>query len=259
MLTRPLRRLVAALSQVAHHSYENPIPVEGPSELREIASAAETMRESVIAQTSALAVAEQTLTIRAERDRVAADLHDLTIQRVFALGMRLSGLAARHPAARTDLNEMVDEADVVIKELRAIIFELGQDNRGLTLRDRITRLMSETAPALGFAPVLEIRGDLEQCSPDLANDLVAVVREGLSNVARHARASSVSVLVEATPTGVRLEMTDDGVGLGPGSGTGNGLTNLRSRARRNGGEFVLRSGDGNGTTLLWSAPWAATR
>lgn len=97
MLTRPLRRLVAALSQVAHHSYENPIPVEGPSELREIASAAETMRESVIAQTSALAVAEQNLTIRAERDRVAADLHDLTIQRVFALGMRLSGLGRATP------------------------------------------------------------------------------------------------------------------------------------------------------------------
>lgn len=88
---------------------------------------------------------------------------------------------------------------------------------------------------------------------------MAVVREALSNVARHARASNVAVLVEATPTGVRVEIADDGVGLAARSPTGNGLTNLRSRARRHGGEFVVRSGDGNGTTLLWSVPWEETR
>ena len=257
-LEQPLKRLIAALSEVANDSYERPIPTEGPTEIRQIAMAAEAMRSSIVEQTAALSAAEHRLGIGNERDRVAEELRDLTIERVFTLGLRLSGLAARHPPLRAELNQLVDEADDVIRELRSIIFELGHDNRGLTVPDRLNRLLADGAPALGFAPALELRGNLDRVPPDLANELLSVAREAVTNVARHARATTASVLVEGTATSLRLEVTDDGVGLPTELHPGDGIEDMRTRAGRRKGEFTLQSLDGQGTVLLWAVPWTRT-
>ena len=257
-LEQPLKRLIAALSEVANDSYERPIPTEGPTEIRQIAMAAEAMRSSIVEQTAALSAAEHRLGIGNERDRVAEELRDLTIERVFTLGLRLSGLAARHPPLRAELNQLVDEADDVIRELRSIIFELGHDNRGLTVPDRLSRLLADGAPALGFAPGLELRGNLDRVPPDLANELLSVAREAVTNVARHARATTASVLVEGTATSLRLEVTDDGVGLPEELHPGDGIEDMRTRAGRRKGEFTLQSLDGQGTVLLWAVPWTRT-
>ena len=257
-LEQPLKRLIAALSEVANDSYERPIPTEGPTEIRQIAMAAEAMRSSIVEQTAALSAAEHRLGIGNERDRVAEELRDLTIERVFTLGLRLSGLAARHPPLRAELNQLVDEADDVIRELRSIIFELGHDNRGLTVPDRLSRLLADGAPALGFAPALELRGNLDRVPPDLANELLSVAREAVTNVARHARATTASVLVEGTATSLRLEVTDDGVGLPTELHPGDGIEDMRTRAGRRKGEFTLQSLDGQGTVLLWAVPWTRT-
>jgi signal transduction histidine kinase len=258
MLAQPLGRLIAALSEVANDSYERPIPMTGPTEIRQIATAAEAMRTSIVEQTAALSAAEHSLGISNERDRLAAELRELTIERVFALGLRLSGLAARHPPLRAELHQLVDEADDVIRELRSIIFELGHDSRGLTVPDRLNRLLADGAPALGFAPVLELRGSLDRVPPDLANELLAVAREAVTNVARHARATTASVLVEGTATSLRLEVTDDGVGLPAELHPGDGIEDMRARAGRHKGEFTLQSLDGRGTVLIWAVPWTRT-
>ena len=258
MLEQPLRRLIAALTEVAHDSYERPIPTEGPTELRQIATAAEAMRTSIVDQTAALSAAEHSLGISNERDRVAAELHDLTIERVFAMSLRLSGLSARHPTLRGELNQLVDEADDVIRELRSIIFELGQENRGPTVTDRLNRLMADSTPALGFAPALEHRGDPDQVTPDLANELLSVAREAVTNVARHAHATTATVLVEGSATTLCLEVTDDGVGVPADQPMGDGIEDMQARARRHNGEFTLQSLDGQGTVLRWAVPRART-
>lgn len=258
MLEQPLKRLIAALSEVANDSYERPIPTEGPTEIRQIATAAEAMRISIVEQTAALSAAEHSLGISNERDRVAAELRELTIERVFALGLRLSGLAARHPPLRAELNQLVAEADDVIRELRSIIFELGHDTGGLTVPVRLNRLLADGAPGLGFAPALELRGNLDRVPPDLANELLSVAREAVTNVARHAHATTASVLVEGTATSLRLEVTDDGVGLPADLRPGDGIEDMRNRAGRRKGEFTLQSLDGQGTVLHWSVPWTRT-
>jgi len=258
MLAQPLRRLIAALSEVANDSYERPIPTEGPIEIRQIAMAAEAMRTSIVEQTAALSAAEHSLGISNERDRVAAELRDLTIERIFAMGLRLSGLAARHPPLRAELNQLVEEADDVIRELRSIIFELGSDSRGLTVPDRLSRLLTDDTPTLGFTPTLEVRGNLDRVPPDLANELLSVAREAVTNVARHARATAASVVVDGTATALRLEVTDDGVGLPAEPRPGDGIEDMRARAQRRDGEFTLHSLDGQGTVLLWAVPWPPT-
>ena len=215
-----------------------------------------------------------------ERQRIARDLHDLAIQQLFATGMQLE--SARGQAALRDtptaidaiFEDALDGLDSSVKQIRAIVRTLHDQGRATTLVERLHRELLIARPGLGFAPGLRVtfdehviagpRGDLtgrldDVVGPDRADDIVAVVREGLANAARHARAGSVTVGVTVRgsgPTGaVVIEVEDDGIGLNPRRARSSGTRNLADRAQQGGGAFTLGPpATGIGTLLTWRAP-----
>ncbi|UMG92974.1 sensor histidine kinase [Nocardioides sp. TF02-7] len=192
-----------------------------------------------------------------DRDRIARDLHDLVIQRLFATGMQLQ--AARSSADLDGLRERVDEAvaelDTAIDDLRATIFELGRGG-GRSLHEAVRALIGEYAPVLGFLPVLRTTGPVDTAlAPEVADGVLMTLREALSNVARHASASSASIDLEASPGRFTLRLTDDGCGFDPDTVTrGQGLDNAAHRAEALGGRVDLTSAPGEGTRLTWTVP-----
>ena len=188
-----------------------------------------------------------------DRERIARDMHDHVIQRLYATGLslQLTSRLAEHPTVRTRLDEAVDNLDAAIKDIRQTIFELHRAKPTRELREEIAELVRASMPTLGFAPDLTIDGRLEALTPDLEADLVAVVREGLANVVRHAQASSASVQVISDGT-IKVEVADDGVGVSPAA-VQSGLANLRQRAESRGGSLTLRARTPRGTALVWEA------
>jgi signal transduction histidine kinase len=191
-----------------------------------------------------------------DRDRIARDLHDLVIQRLFAVGMTLEG--ARPLIVRPDVAERVgravDDLDETIRDIRTTIFALQEPpGRATSLRSRILEAADAAAPGLGFAPSVRFSGLVDTAIPDdVANALLAVLREALSNAARHAQASSVDVRVDVDEV-VALTVHDDGIGIAPG-GRRSGLSNLERRATEAGGSFEVRKGAAGGTELVWQVP-----
>ncbi|GAA3023581.1 two-component system sensor histidine kinase [Kitasatospora albolonga] len=201
--------------------------------------------------------AEQ-LAMLEERDRIARDLHDLAIQRLFATGMTLQG-ATRfidHPEATDRVLRAIDDLDETSKTIRAAIFglrakEAGPAARGV--RARVVEVVERAAEVLGFAPGLRMTGLLDVTVPaQVADEMLAVLEEALSNAARHARATGVEVTVEAGEELV-LTVTDNGCGL-PAGGRRSGLANLADRAAALGGSFEARALAEGGTELLWRVP-----
>jgi len=193
-----------------------------------------------------------------DRDRIARDLHDLAIQRLFATGMTLqsAGRFIEHPEAAERVVRAVDDLDETIKIIRSTIFGLRsrEGGAGSGLRARVVRVVGEAAPVLGFAPSVRMEGLVDTDVPrEIADHVVAVLSEALTNVARHARAGCVDVALVAEPSRVRLSVTDDGVGIPPG-GRRSGLRNMAERARQSGGDLELSSPEGGGTRLVWWAP-----
>jgi signal transduction histidine kinase len=192
-----------------------------------------------------------------ERERIAADLHDHVIQRLFGAGLALQGVAATLGQSRNADRVLttIKDLDETISQIRTTIFQLQLDGettrRGL--RAAVLDVVADATPALGFDPAVRFAGVLEGTVPDdLADDLLAVVREALSNVARHARASSVEAEITAKDGTVILTVSDDGIGLQAGSRR-SGLANLERRARRHGGQFTLEPRSPSGTRLCWTA------
>jgi len=199
------------------------------------------------------------LALLEDRDRIARDMHDHVIQRLFATGLSLqaAGRLANHPTVRSRLDEAVDDLDAAIKDIRHTIFELHREQPMRELPAEIADLVRASTETLGFAPELTIHGALDELTAGLEADLVAVVRECLANVARHAQASSVSVVVSigvrVTGEGtIQVEVSDDGVGIAP-SAVQSGLDNLRKRAQARGGSLTLRQRTPHGTALVWEA------
>jgi len=194
-----------------------------------------------------------------DRDRIARDLHDLAIQRLFATGMTLQSAMrfAEHPKATERLMRAVDDLDATIKIIRSTIFGLrahDTDAGGEGLRSRITDAVQDVVPALGFTPALRMEGLLDTEVPaEVADQAVAVLREGLSNTARHSGAGIVEVSAETSDGTFRLSVADDGVGM-PAEARHSGLHNLTERAERLGGELRLETPDGGGTRLVWRVP-----
>ena len=188
-----------------------------------------------------------------DRDRIARDMHDHVIQRLFATGLSLQSTSrlAEHPNVSARLDEAVDNLDAAIKDIRQTIFALHRTKPTRELRDEITDLVRGSTQTLGFVPDLTIEGSLDSLSAELEADLVAVVREGLANVVRHAGASSVSVRITHDAT-IQVEVLDDGVGISP-SAVQSGLANLRQRAQSHGGSLQLLARTPRGTALLWEA------
>ncbi|MGY1638627.1 GAF domain-containing protein [Geodermatophilus sp. SYSU D00742] len=199
---------------------------------------------------------ERRLQVEADRDRIARDLHDHVVQRIFATGLALDrisrSLQADHPEAAAQLAERVDELDGTIARIRSAIFELHQpeDDSPDAVRTRIADVVRSITGGHGLRPDVRLRG-LDELPGSLVPDVVAVVRELVTNVVRHARARRVTVLVSAGED-VRVVVTDDGVGL-PAVTVRSGLTNLADRAERHGGRLVTSAGPA-GTEIRWTVP-----
>ena len=203
---------------------------------------------------------QERLVLLEERDRIARDLHDLVIQRLFATGISLSG-AARVPETPQPvvdrLESAVDALDTTVREIRATIFELHQPV-GLAqggLRGRVLEEAAAAAVVLGHAPATRFTGTVDASIDDaLATDLLGALREALANVAKHAHADRVEVLVAVEHGSVLLQVTDDGVGVPNELGRRSGLINLAERAARYGGSCTLTPGANGGSVLTWRVP-----
>ncbi len=196
-----------------------------------------------------------------DRDRIARDLHDLVIQRLFASGMQLEStvrlLDSEEAVSR--VRAVVEELDTTIREIRSAIYALQTPSRGGagTLRGHLLEAADFASAGLGFAPSIRFEGPVDALvAPSLAPDLVAVLVEGLSNVARHAKAEHVEVVVAADQAEVSLRIRDDGLGLPP-EGRRSGLANLAERAARHGGSFEAGAGPSGGTEIRWRVPLPA--
>jgi two-component system sensor histidine kinase DevS len=193
-----------------------------------------------------------------DRDRIARDLHDLVIQRLFASGMSLQaamGRLAGVPEAGERVEHVIDDLDDTIKTIRTTIYALQHHEKAAGLRARLLAEVDQAAESLGFTPALRMTGPLDTLVPaDLAEHLLAALREALSNTARHAHASAADVIAEAGDGRVRLCLADNGRGIDPAVTRHSGLDNLRHRAEDLGGGFTVSPARPNGTVLEWTVP-----
>jgi signal transduction histidine kinase len=198
---------------------------------------------------------QQRLGVLEDRDRIARDLHDHVIQRLFAAGLSLQSIAttANDEVVEQRLSRTVDELDETIRQIRTTIFALQEDS-SRSLRGTALEVVDQLAPLLPVRPDLQLVGPLDTVVDDaIIGDVEAVLRESLTNVAKHAQAAKIRVRVQADARRLALTVTDNGVGLGQ-STRRSGLANLHRRAERHGGEFDVSNGPGGGLRLRWSIP-----
>jgi len=205
----------------------------------------------------------QRLSLYEDRDRIARDLHDLVIQRLYATGMSLEGTMPMitRPEVASRITHAVDAMDETIKEIRATIFALQARDTGdpPDLRTDIVSIVEDMTPLLGFAPSLRLGAGLSgQIKPEVAEQAFAALREALSNAARHSAADRVDVTVDVgADRTLTVQVTDNGIGI-PADGRRSGLRNLANRAEKLGGELRLGAADPGqpmpGTRLEWRVP-----
>ena len=198
------------------------------------------------------------LSLFRDRDRIARDLHDTVIQRLFATGMQLESSMRfmTGPEASERVQSAVSDLDKTIKEIRSTIYSLQRSDRSSSssLRARIVELIEELTPALGFTPNLRLEGLVDtRVSANVGDNLLPVLREALSNTARHAQSDRADVSVVVDDDSVTLTVTDDGVGLSE-DGRRSGLANLDARAGALGGTFTAHRAPEGGTELSWRVP-----
>lgn len=194
------------------------------------------------------------LDVLADRDRIARDLHDHVIQRLFAVGLTLQGVIprARSSEVQQRITESVDDLQDVITEIRTAIFDLHGSSSGTTrLRQRLDAAVSAFS-SNEIHTTVRYDGPLSVIEPDLADHAEAVVLEAVSNAVRHGRASAISVTVNVD-NDLRIEVADDGQGLA-NDVTESGLANLRRRANDSGGDMTIAPAGDSGTVLRWWAP-----
>ncbi|WP_377645351.1 GAF domain-containing protein [Oryzobacter terrae] len=202
-------------------------------------------------------VDRQQLAVISDRERIARDLHDVVIQRLFATGLQLQGISML--ASGTDVGERleraVDDLDLTIKDIRGTIFAL-QDRGSSSLRQEVRSLVREYVPVLGFAPAIRTLGPVDTAvPPGIRAHLLPVLREAVSNVARHALADRAEVELEVRDHDLVLTVSDDGTGVPPDRAE-SGLRNARRRADELGGTLELRANDPRGTVFAWRVPLA---
>lgn len=198
----------------------------------------------------------QRLELSDERSRIARDLHDHVIQRLFGTGLAMQSLASSIPAHAGVLLEQVDAIDAAISEIRTAVFTLsqrGRTNSG-SLRHRVLDTATEVASSIGSPPRLSFAGPVDVLiRDDFADDVVAVIREALSNVVRHASAQTVEIDVTTDGETVSVTVDDDGVGVPDVLARASGTSNLDERATARGGSFTLTSREEGGTRARWIA------
>lgn len=235
--------------------------------------------------------AQETISLAAERERISRDLHDLAIQGLFATGMQLGSLRREITAgaSRSRLDQLADEAQASLQDsvsqIRGIVYQLGQQDDASGFIERLRREASNARGHLGFAPALTVQIDgqsvesgslrldrdpnsllearmsqkADAVPESVREDVVAVVREALTNVAKHAQASSVQVSVDVHGSGpsgeILVTIIDDGSGVDPSHTRESGISNMQRRAILHGGTFAMGAGPrGRGTSLVWRAP-----
>lgn len=212
-----------------------------------------------LAAAQALSSAQARVAVADEHDRIARDLHDTVIQRLFATGLGLQGAAER-----SDVRERIERAvigiDEAIRDLRTSIFTLRQPVLDMGVSDSIRTTAEDARRILDCPLLVDISPDVDRHVPStLRGDLVAVVRESLTNVAKHAAARTVALIVDIENGHLMVHIKDDGVGFTASSViSGQGLRNLKDRAESLGGTCELSTAPGNGTRILWSLPLLPT-
>ncbi|MCU4182874.1 PAS domain S-box protein [Acidiferrimicrobium sp. IK] len=195
-----------------------------------------------------------------DRQRIARDLHDTIIQDVLGVGMQLNRESVgAEPAAKARIDELVDRLDAVVRHLRTVVFEARQQPVAGSVTDTVLATLAEAARALGYVPQLSVEGHLDGLDVEVVAHLVPALREGLSNVARHAAASSTVVAIAVDDEEVTVVLEDDGRGMGPGTPAGTGVHNLQQRAALLAGRCSFEPRPGGGTRMTWTARTSVTR
>lgn len=248
----PVRAHLAPVAAMAA-LFDKSSPLNDASERELLASFAD---QAALALDRGQAVADrQEMALISDRERIARDLHDVVIQQLFAAGLQLQGVASlvSAPEVARRIDETVSSLDDTIKAIRGTIFELNNKQRS-SLRSEIRSLVRDYAPVLGYSPTVRTSGPIDTAVPAQVHDQVlAVLREAISNVARHALAESAEVEVLVSAHELVLRVADDGIGM-PADPRESGLRNARRRATDLGGELEVLPGAGRGTTLVWRIP-----
>lgn len=213
-----------------------------------------------------LQLAHERLSILEDRERIARDLHDNVIQQLFAAGMSVQAAAARSADSEIAdrLLQAVDGIDAGIHQLREAIFDLHAGNANTSFSDQIMQVVSAETDALGFTPSVHLGRELEHVDAEVRRAVLAALREGLSNIAKHARATAARVAIDVRDHQIMLNVTDNGVGpprpseRSPSDLNGVGIKSLTERAERLDGAMAIGLAPGGGTELIWRARIDAT-
>lgn len=196
------------------------------------------------------------LALLEDRERLAHDFHDLVIQRLFAAGMSLQSVQSltddREISNR--VGQVIDEIDNAISELRSVIFRLTADPP-MTPASRLASVVVQAREWLGFEPTLRFEGESDVIAHPVLEQMIPTLTEMLSNVARHAEAGDVDVLVATDDDQITLRVIDNGTGFDPDMVDRSGLANLAARAQRLGGGCTVDTEPGCGTTITWTVPY----
>jgi signal transduction histidine kinase len=206
-------------------------------------------------ETARLHESEKDSAVQGDRDRLAGDLHDRVIQRIFASGLKLQGIAGaiRSEDMSARLKVVIGELDDTIREIRSTIFELGLSSE-TGIRGQVTALLQELSDVLGFKVRAAFDGPVDtEISAEVADHLLSTLREAVTNIGRHADATEARVVLSVHGSLCRLQVSDNGRGLGGTSTTagGRGLVNMRRRAEKLGGHLDIAGSQTGGTTLCW--------
>ena len=199
----------------------------------------------------------QVAAVHEDRDRLARDLHDTVIQRLFGVGLALQSMAGR---ASDDtgkrLEAAVGEIDQIIHQVRSTIYELGMNGENRGIRDHVITLVRELDPVVGFEIQVSLEGPVDASISDLVGEhLLATLRESVTNIGRHANATEALVHLVVEGDQCRLTISDNGIGIGSSEpGGGHGLANLRRRAEKLNGSFFIEEAENGGTSLVWQVP-----
>jgi signal transduction histidine kinase len=198
------------------------------------------------------------LDVLADRDRIARDLHDHVIQRLFAVGLAMQSTHRRtkSPDLQRRLGDSIDQMHEIVQEIRTAIFDLhggAAGQTGVRLRNRLHDAIADLTDEAEVHPTVSMAGTLDTVPPHLAEHAEAVVREAVSNAVRHARARNLVVNVAVKDDELRINVSDDGIGIPPDV-THSGLRNLHERAEDAGGTFSVTPREGGGTHVDWIAP-----
>jgi PAS domain S-box-containing protein len=208
-----------------------------------------------------LSAAHEQLALVEERERIGRDLHDVVLQHLYGMGLTVQAIAASaSDTVRGRLDEVVDDVDRIISEVRTIVFTLGSAGTQGALGQDLADVVAQASRVLGFTPALRLEGPVESVlTPEIRTEMIASMREALGNVARHAQASVAGVVVSVDEGNVVMTVTDDGVGPPTDPRqvqAGHGLKNLKQRAAAFSGTCTLEGRhDGSGAVLIWSVPF----